>query len=214
MCTQQTISATNIGISARGKILDTENTQQIDTNDSSNSSDSSTNPSDSENDQDNNSGNNDNSGQWSIIPEIGDGACLLRCISRRVHNNPALHHIVRAHIIAHITTNLYTVIPGSGFNTFHDSILAGANQELVEVAGSQPTTYSSVEEYLHFMSQPYAYATNVELIAATQLYGVDFRITYHTEPQQYPNPPPPNVCDILYYPHSFHYASLRYTPSA
>ena len=132
MCTQQTISATNIGISARGKILDTENTQQIDTNDSSNSSDSSTNPSDSENDQDNNSGNNNNSGQWSIIPEIGDGACLLRCISRRVHNNPALHHIVRAHIIAHITTNLYTVIPGSGFNTFHDSILAGANQGHVD----------------------------------------------------------------------------------
>ena len=41
-------------LSARGKILDTENTQQIDTNDSSNSSDSRTNPSDSENDQDNN----------------------------------------------------------------------------------------------------------------------------------------------------------------
>ena len=47
-------------------------------------------------------------------------------------------------------------------------------------------------------SLTHIYATNVELVAATQLYGVDFRITYHTEPQQYPNPPPPKSV-ISYY---------------
>ena len=42
--------------------------------------------------------------------------------------------------------------------------------------GSDPVTYSSVQQYLHFMSQPHAYATNIELIAASQLYHVDFRV--------------------------------------
>ena len=32
-------------------------------------------------------------------------------------------------------------------------------------------------------------------------------ITYHGQP--YPNPPAPNVCDVLYYPSSFHYVTLR-----
>ena len=136
-------------------------------------------------------------------------AYCFRCVSRRVHNTPD-HHVIRADIITHISQNLHTFIPGSGFNTFHDSISAGPNTELVQVAGSPPT-YSSVQGYLQFMSQPYAYATNIELVAATQLYGLEFRITYHDQP--YPNPPAPNVCDVLYYPSSFHYVTLRYAVS-
>ena len=82
-------------------------------------------------------------------------------------------------IIFHISQNLHTVIPGSGFNTLHDSISAGINQELVQVAGSPPTTYCSVQQYLQFMSQRYAYATNnIELVGATQLYGLNFPLRH------------------------------------
>ena len=37
-------------------------------------------------------------------------------------------------------------------------------------------------------------------------------ITYHGQP--YPNPPAPNVCDVLYYPSSFHYVTLWYAVSS
>ena len=146
-------------------------------------------PSGNDNDNNNNNSSDDtpHPGQWSIIPEIGDGACLLRCVSRRVHNTPDLHRVIRADIITHISKKLHTFIPGSGFSTFHYSISAGLNIELVQVAGSPPATYSSVQGYLQFMSQPYAYATNIELVAATQLYGLEFRITYHGQP--YPTLP-------------------------
>ena len=36
-------------------------------------------------------------------------------------------------------------------------------------------------------------------------------ITNHGQPN--PNPPVPNVCDVLYYPSSFHYVTLRYAIS-
>ena len=114
-------------------------------------------PSGNDNDNNNNNSSDDtpHPGQWSIIPEIGDGACLLRCVSRRVHNTPDLHRVIRADIITHISKKLHTFIPGSGFSTFHYSISAGLNIELVQVAGSPPATYSSVQGYLQFMSQPY-----------------------------------------------------------
>lgn len=126
-----------------------------------------------------------------------------------MHNTPDLHHVIRADIISHISQNLHTVIPGSGFNTLHDSISAGINLlELLQVAGSPPTTYCSVQQYLQFMSQRYAYATNIELVGATQLYGLDFRITFHGTPTL-----PRQTSVMLYYPSYFHYATLRCTVS-
>ena len=78
--------------------------------------------------------------------------------------------------------------------------------------GSPPTTYSTVQQYLQFMSQPFAYATNLELVAASQVYGLEFRVTLHG--QAYPDPPSPHTCDVLYYPSSFHYVTLRYATSS
>ena len=153
---------------------------------------------------------NQYSGQWSIIPEIGDGACLLRCISRSVYNTPDMHDIVRQDIINHITNNLHNPVPGTGGQTYHQSIAVGVHQEQVQVAGSAPTTYSSVEEYLAFQSQTYAYATQVEIVAAQQVYGKQFRVTIQGSP--YPQPPQDNnVADILYDTSSLHYSTLSYS---
>ena len=38
---------------------------------------------------------NDYAPQWHIIPEIGDGACSLRCVSR-IHNTSDMHEFIRA----------------------------------------------------------------------------------------------------------------------
>ena len=101
-----------------------------------------------------------------------------------------MHEFIRADILNHISQNLHNPIPGSGGNnTFDQSISVGVGIETINnVAGSPSTTYSSVEHYLQIMSRPYAYATNIELIAASQLYGVEFRVTL--DGSDYPQPPP------------------------
>ena len=39
---------------------------------------------------------------WTNINEVEDGACLLRCISRKVFGNPELHGIVRTNVLQYI----------------------------------------------------------------------------------------------------------------
>ena len=102
-------------------------------------------------------------------------------------------------------------MPDFGGVSFYDTISWGIDQELVQIAGSPATTYSSVGEYFNIMSHPYAYATNLEMIAAAQVYGVQFRVTLNGDP--YPPPPAPHICDIIYYEDSLHYATLKYTSS-
>lgn len=180
---------------------------------SSSSSNADNNTDSDDNSNTNSSNDNGNNyppnGHWTVVPEIGDGNCLLRCISRRVHGTPDLHHVVRQHIVSHITENLHTIIPGSGFNTFHDSIFVGIDEELVQMAGSPAVKYYSVDQYLQYMSQNYTYASSIELVAASHLYQMEFRITLQGQP--YPTPPTQNICDVLYYPSSAHYVTLRYS---
>ena len=102
-----------------------------------------------------------------------------------------MHEFIRADILNHIPQNLHNPIPGSGGNTFDQSNSVGVGIDTINVAGSPSTTYSSVEHYLQIMSHPYAYATNIELIAASQLYGVEFCVTL--DGSDYPQPPPDNI---------------------
>jgi len=87
---------------------------------------------------------------------------------------------VQADIINRITHNLHSPVPGTG--AYHQSISVGNDQELVQVAGSAPAIYSSVENYLAFQLHAYALTTQVELVAAQQLYGREFRVTIHGSP--------------------------------
>lgn len=50
-----------------------------------------------------------------VVDEIGDGACLIRCIARRVFNDPGLHFQARQQLLQHISTHLHDVVPGSEF---------------------------------------------------------------------------------------------------
>lgn len=63
---------------------------------------------------------------WHLIDEIGEEACLLRCIARRVFTVPGCHHLVSAELLRHTSSTLHHVVaPESGFNSFHASIAAG-----------------------------------------------------------------------------------------
>ena len=76
---------------------------------------------------------------WSIVNEIGDGACLLRCIARHVFNNPLFHFIVRHQRLNHMSQHMYDNTPGSGRNTFHQTITTGVNEEYITISGSPET---------------------------------------------------------------------------
>ena len=52
--------------------------------------------------QSNNSSANSHA-YWSIVNEVEDGACLLRCVARHVFDNPLLHFVVRHQLLAHMS---------------------------------------------------------------------------------------------------------------
>ena len=59
----------------------------------------------------NNASNSNNGrhlpGTWQTINEIGDGACLLRCVARRQPTNPEMHTTVRHQPIQHVSHNIH-----------------------------------------------------------------------------------------------------------
>ena len=78
---------------------------------------------------------------WSIVNEIGDGACLLRirCIARHVFNNPLFYFIVRRQLLNHMPQHMHGIMPGSGANTFHEAITTGINEDYVKNSVSPQT---------------------------------------------------------------------------
>ena len=66
---------------------------------------------------------------WSIVNEIGNGACLLRCIARHVFNNPLFHFSVRHQRLSHMSRHMHDIIPGSARNNFLQAIITGINEE-------------------------------------------------------------------------------------
>lgn len=144
---------------------------------------------------------------WSTVAEIGDGACMLRCVSRHVYGTPHMHQHVRAQIILHISNNLHVQFPDFGGLCFFDVIDNGTNTEYIKIAGQAQQQYTSVPEYLLLMSLPTTYATNVELRSASLLFQCEFRVTLIGEPL--PPPPSHNTCDLLYNGFN-HYNTLKY----
>lgn len=150
---------------------------------------------------------NDN---WTIVNEIGDGACPLRCISRKVMGNPEQHNIIRANILEYIQQHLHDALPNAEFS-FQEAISAGIGIEPVQALGVPSTLYSSVQQYLQLMANPHAYAGYLEIVAAQFIYNINISVTIHSQDDQlYPAPPTHNTCNILYYPSSLHYVSLHY----
>ena len=61
------------------------------------------------------------------------------------------------------------------------------------------------------MANPHAYAGYLEIVAAQLIYNLFISITiYAQQGQLYPPPPSHNTCNVMYFPSSSHYVSLRY----
>ena len=97
---------------------------------------------------------------WSIVNEIGDGACLLRCIAHHVVDNPLFHFIVRHQLINRMSQHMHDIIPGSGGNTFNQAITTGTNEEYIKISGSPQSHYHSLDHYLQLMVNPSTCATH------------------------------------------------------
>ena len=89
---------------------------------------------------------------WSIVNEIGDGACLQRCVARHVFNNHLFHFIVRQQVLNPTSQHMHDIIPGSGRNAFHQAITTGINEEYIKISGSPQTHYYSVDHYVQLMT--------------------------------------------------------------
>ena len=165
--------------------------------------------SDSDNNSDNSeNSSHDNSNEWTIVNEIGDGACLFRCIARKVHGDPDSHFITRQKIQQHIRDHLYDPIPLFDISS-NDIISGGLQSNSVATLGQSHTLYTSVGHYLNLMSNAYAYATHIEITAANHLFNININVTFADTnyPSTYPEP---NSCNVLYDPITQHYSSLQY----
>lgn len=76
------------------------------------------------------SGNN-----WIIVHEVGDEACLLRCISRNALGHAEQHGTVRVDILQYIEQHLHDTLPNSEL-FFHEAIPVAI--EPVQTLGSPP----------------------------------------------------------------------------
>ena len=137
---------------------------------------------------------------WNIVDEVGDGACLLRTIARKVFGDPEYHHQVRQQIVSHIHANQ---------DYFFLHIQNGFGNEPIHVQGSSPQIYHSVQQYLQIMALPTAYAGYIEIAAAEILYGVTIEV--RVAGTNYPppaDPHQPNILTVLFHANSLHYCTL------
>ncbi|CAB1097406.1 unnamed protein product [Ectocarpus sp. CCAP 1310/34] len=56
---------------------------------------------DSVDDSDNDDANADSLGSWTVLDEIGDGACMLRCVSRYIYGSPITHRVSETYVTPH-----------------------------------------------------------------------------------------------------------------
>nr|CAD7457748.1 unnamed protein product [Timema tahoe] len=91
-----------------------------------------------------------------VIPIIGDGACLFRAISCLLYDTQVMAREVREQIVNHVVANWEEFVIMS-----HDS-----NED----------NYSSAAEYSIDMSRPFTYGSLCELEAAGQLFSWVFKV--------------------------------------
>lgn len=60
---------------------------------------------------------------WTIVNEVGDGACVLGCISRKIFGEPEQHVAIRANTLHYIPQHLHDKLPSTVVLYYHDAIL-------------------------------------------------------------------------------------------
>jgi len=143
---------------------------------------------------------------WSVVSEIGDGACGFRAISRRIYGDPRNHSQVRSEVLQYMSDN-------RNDPDFQNAISSGIASEYLHILGQSPTFYSSYDHYLQIMSHPRAYLGQPEILAASRRYNIPINVSLSQS--QLPNPTNSDLSSIqlLYNEHSMHYSSCVLTLS-
>ena len=63
--------------------------------------------------------------------------------------------------------------------SFYNIISGGIQSDSVSTLGQTDTLYDSVAHYLSPMSNPYAFATHIEITAANHVFNINNNVTYH-----------------------------------
>lgn len=131
--------------------------------------------------------------------KYGEGACILRCIARHVFNNPQqLTPIVRYQLLIHMSQQVHDVVPGPGGNNFPPGHYhRDKRRVLSRFLAHLKTQYLSGDQYRQLMANLTTYATHPEVVADTQLYNIQSRITLLIAGDPYPIPPGANTSNVL-----------------
>ncbi|CAN0365209.1 unnamed protein product, partial [Ectocarpus sp. 13 AM-2016] len=135
---------------------------------------------------------------WSIVSEIGDGACGFRGIARRIYNDPNKHAQVRSEIVQYMSDHRNNP-------TFQTAISTGINTEYLNILGEQPRRYASYDQYLTIMSHPRAYLGQPEIIAATLRYNIQINTVFNASHLPHPSDADPSAIHLIHDEHSQHY---------
>ena len=85
---------------------------------------------------------------WCIHREVGDGSCGFRALARHILGDAERHLQIRSEIVQYLSAHRNNP-------SFH--ISDGINLEHLIVHGEPPRSYSSYDEYLRLMSNPFTY---------------------------------------------------------
>lgn len=142
---------------------------------------------------------------WSIVSEIGDGACGFRALSRQIYNDPHKHVQVRSEVLQYMSQN-------RNHPDFQHAVMTGVNTEYLNIHGTNPLQYTSYDNYLDIMSHTSTYIGEPEIEAARRRYNIPINVSLSH--QQIPNPAnaDPSAIHLLYNPSARHYSSCILTP--
>ena len=144
---------------------------------------------------------------WTIVNEVGDGACLLRCIARKFFGDPERHLTVRENILQYSAQHLHDPLNNPGLS-FHDAISFGVGIEPVQILNAPSTLYASVHHYLELMTNYHAHAGYLEIVAAQLIYNINISVTISGQPVKLSPPSNQSTCHSIL--PLLHYVFLRY----
>lgn len=142
---------------------------------------------------------------WSVVPEIGDGACGFRAISRRIYGDPDRHLQVRSEVLHYMSHN-------RNDPDMQNAISPGIASEYLHILGEPLRLYSSYDDYLQIMSHPSAYLGEPEISAAMRRYNIPINVSLSQSQLPQPTHTDPSSIQLLYNAHSRHYSSCVLIP--
>lgn len=145
---------------------------------------------------------------WTLVDEIGDGACLFRFISRRVLGDPEHHPSVRASILQYIQQDLHEPLFNTGLSSYNVISFGKGLEALMPHQDCIPHLRDTFSLWPTLAPTPAISRSLMRRSSTTLTFRLPFTqsTTYSTLRLQLTTFP----ISCTYLPSSSHYVSLRY----